>query len=741
MMAARDLSFDPSFAAPAEWASMYRTAGLQVVPCFMPHERPTWKCPKLSTWTELRENRVPEATFARWYGPNGDNAKRPNMGLIAGPASENIVVIDLDTHKKPEADEWWTGLLAVNNYGDEPETWKQTTGGGGRQIMFRARPDWQAPTNKTGIGVDIRGYGGFAVLPPSKHDSGREYEWEAGCAPYETDIEDAPEWLLAGIDELVARFGGDTTDRPRVERVATSGDYDAWGHLKDGREDYMTRLVWATVLNLRRDAPFVPSQAEQTAAMDEAFETYLRNVTTNHHGELEAGLEKEGRGQTLFAQKWQRAMKQWDGKVAEMASLPAPARLQTPETDVAAIHKAFDALEAAEGLLDKETTPEISTGISATPFAWIDPTSIPPRAWVYGRHYIRKFISTTVAPGGVGKTALSVVEALSITSGRPLLGVTPDDRTRVWLWNGEDPLEELQRRVMAAALHHGMAKDDVVGRLFVDTGRDTPIVIAERTRDGATINAPVIAEVIKTITDNKIGVVIIDPFVACHRVTENDNSEIERVAKAWAYIADVTNCSVELVHHVRKTNGNEVGVEDGRGATALLAAARSARALNRMTADEAARVGIQDPGFYFRADNGKANLAPPSGSAAWFYLASVDLDNETAMTATAPARPSDQVGVVTHWEWPDPTSDVTPSDMHAVRSVVMAGKYRADPQAAEWVGKAIAEAIGFDLDIAGTAKAKALQAMWTKSGALKEVDGPDERRKVRRFVTAGNFNE
>jgi hypothetical protein len=67
-----------------------------------------------------------------------------------------------------------------------------------------------------------------------------------------------------------------------------------------------------------------------------------------------------------------------------------------------------------------ETDPE-DRGI-ATPFEWVDPSTIPPRAWIYGRHYIRKFVSTTVAPGGVGKTALGVVEALAITSGKPCSG-------------------------------------------------------------------------------------------------------------------------------------------------------------------------------------------------------------------------------------------------------------------------------------------------------------------------------
>ena len=43
------------------------------------------------------------------------------------------------------------------------ETVEQRTGGGGSQKLYRAPPEWTAPTNKTLIGVDIRGQGGSAM--------------------------------------------------------------------------------------------------------------------------------------------------------------------------------------------------------------------------------------------------------------------------------------------------------------------------------------------------------------------------------------------------------------------------------------------------------------------------------------------------------------------------------------------------------------------------------------------------
>jgi len=81
--------------------------------------------------------------------------------------------------------------------------------------------------------------------------------------------------------------------------------------------------------------------------------------------------------------------------------------------------------------------------IEARPFVLRDPKTLPKRDWIYGTHLIRKFGSATFAPSGSGKSTLMIVEALAIATGRPLLGITPRKRARVWYWNGEDPFDEL----------------------------------------------------------------------------------------------------------------------------------------------------------------------------------------------------------------------------------------------------------------------------------------------------------
>lgn len=370
------------------------------------------------------------------------------------------------------------------------------------------------------------------------------------------------------------------------------------------------------------------------------------------------------------------------------------------------------------------------------PFVWRDPSSLPRREWLYGRHYIRRFISATFAPGGVGKSSLVGVEGMAMASCKPLLGVRPDQRLKVAYWNGEDPMEETERRIGAACLKYGLGADDLEDWLFVGSGRDMPLVIAEQTATGTTILAPNVERVLDTAREFELDVIIIDPFVSSHAVTENDNNAIGRVAAEWARIADKANVAVELVHHVRKAHGPEITVEDGRGAGALLAAVRSARVLNQMSKEEAVRAGVERHRSYFRVDNGKANLAPPPEGSDWFQMVSVDLDNGDTFNE------SDQVGVVTRWKWPDPFDGVKAADLLAVQKAVDGGVWRESPLATAWVGNAVAEVLGLDLgDKAAKQKIKALLATWIKTGALEVVEVLDEHRKKRPSVQVGRWAE
>jgi len=385
---------------------------------------------------------------------------------------------------------------------------------------------------------------------------------------------------------------------------------------------------------------------------------------------------------------------------------------------------------------------EIKAVFKATPFEWVDPTKIPKRQWLYRPHYIREFLSLLLSSGGKGKSSLLIVEACAMASGKPLLNIEPEKQLRVWYWNGEDPQLELQRRFAAVIRHYELKPEDLGDRLFIDSGRTLPIVIAEDERSGTKVCEPIVKDVIAALLANKIDVLIIDPFISSHRVSENDNSGIDLVAKSWSRIAEEARCAILVAHHTRKIGGERATVDDGRGASALRDTARTARTINTMTEGEAENAEIErrERGYYFRVDVGKANMTVPAEYADWFKLISVDLGNSD--DGWIGNGSSDHVGVVTPFTYPVADMPrITSSDIVRVQTAIRdGGPWRADQRSKTepWVGVPIAQALGLDLLNKVDRRAVAKQVdTWLRAGLLKRVDGMDGHHEARSYVEAG----
>jgi len=371
------------------------------------------------------------------------------------------------------------------------------------------------------------------------------------------------------------------------------------------------------------------------------------------------------------------------------------------------------------------------TRITATAYVCEDPSKIPPRERIYG-NIVRGFASGLVAPGGLGKTSKTIVDALAIVTGIPLLGIIPDERCNVWLWNGEDPKVEMQRRIAAVRIHHKVSSEDIAGRLFLDSGRDQPIRIATQAKSTTTIAEPLAACLIEQIKANNIGVLIIDPFVSSHSVSENDNNAIDMVVKQWARIAEETNCAILLVHHVRKANGGEVTADHSRGASALHDGLRGLDIINPMSATEAAKIGVNHRAF-FRVNDGKNNMGPLSNQHRWFQIVSVSLGN--AMQG----RPADLVGVVECWQWPRLEEIDDSADLAKVQKIIAEGEWREHVLSKNWAGHAVAQALGLDpQDPAARERIKGRLRAWIKKRALKVALGRVDGREVG-FVVVGDL--
>jgi hypothetical protein len=131
-----------------------------------------------------------------------------NVGLATGPES-GLWVLDLDGEE---------GIKAIEKLEEEngplPESIVACTGGGGRHHFFAL--NGEPIKNRAKLGnepIDVRGDGGYVVVPPSIHKSGSPYEWEIPLDAQE--LEEAPTWLV----DLVTADNSDTSVGSKTEEL------------------------------------------------------------------------------------------------------------------------------------------------------------------------------------------------------------------------------------------------------------------------------------------------------------------------------------------------------------------------------------------------------------------------------------------------------------------------------------------------------------------------------------------
>lgn len=364
--------------------------------------------------------------------------------------------------------------------------------------------------------------------------------------------------------------------------------------------------------------------------------------------------------------------------------------------------------------------------ISATPFKWRDPRTIPTRPWVFGRWLLRGTVTAVVAPGGVGKSSFMASLVLSLTTGRALLGKSVwGGSQRAWYWNLEDDSEELERQVQAAAIHYRVGEGDCGDRLFIDSGMEEQheLCTAVNGPDGFMILKPVITGLEAELKARGIDVLIVDPFVSSHSIEENDNNAIDAIVKEWARLAKRVGCAIVLVHHSKKLGGTKVTAEASRGASSLVAAARSTLVLNRMDDQEAERFmidGDDEKRRLFTVQDDKHNRAPAE-KAEWYRMASVDLGNFDG-------EHSDNVGVVTQWTPPDAFAGVTADHLRRVQGIIAGSEFRESSQAGNWAGNAVATVLGLSAEKHAKADRQRISNIlreWLANGALRVERRPD----------------
>lgn len=179
-----------------KWATAYARKGLAVFPC-----KPGEKVP--ATRNGFHDATTDLDQVEKWWTAQPD----ANIGIALG--ASGLFAVDIDG---PSGDDYLADL--EDRHGRFPPTWWTATHNGVhwwfRQPQGTTVPSM--PQSRFGAKFEIKGDGGYLVVPPSAHPAGGVYEWGIGPKELEGPAE-APQWL---VDHLTAP----TVDHD-AERVVT----------------------------------------------------------------------------------------------------------------------------------------------------------------------------------------------------------------------------------------------------------------------------------------------------------------------------------------------------------------------------------------------------------------------------------------------------------------------------------------------------------------------------------------
>ena len=345
---------------------------------------------------------------------------------------------------------------------------------------------------------------------------------------------------------------------------------------------------------------------------------------------------------------------------------------------------------------------------------------IAPRQWVYGTSLLRGMLTVFGGQGGVGKTSYVLKVFMSVALGRSLLTRGSDEaehviyepQGQVWYYSLEDPMDELVRRVNAEMIHHDINPRQIWDRLFLQSGRNAPLVVA-RIVDGE-IKRMDITSIVRFLINNDIVAMGVDPFANSFEGADAENGSdfMKIVLDQWRIIAHEANCAVWLIHHFRK--GGLAGDADSfRGSSTIQNAARVMETLTTMTKEQAEDLGVpfEERRSYVRLENAKVNLSPAPAEGQWFKFVGVPLGNTTAKYPKG-----DVVGVLTRWSFQEKV--LTWQEADTILNRIEQGDpngmfFTAARQGEYWAGSVI-------MAVAGYTEAQATKTLkeWTNSGLL-----------------------
>lgn len=527
--------------------------------------------------------------------------KKPDLNY--GVDMTGRVAIDVDPRKNPDG--WLEELSAL---GDIPTTLTNISGSGGIHYILDG---FEAGQRALSPCIDIRSTGGYVVGPGSSVD-GNVYRIhvDAPLAP-------VPEHIKArlsrrkekAVDNSVAAAELDTPgaiayaeDVVRRAPGAVEGDRNGALHrlacnLKDKGVSYESVLPllleeWCP----RCDPPYDDADAiEKTVA------------SAYNNGQRQPGveapeLEFDNVADVVELAAWREArQKAKDGHPA-----PASDKAEPP---------LFRPLDLSR-----------------------EPAALPLRRYLLKGELERGTTGCIVGPGGGAKSALVNCIMLGVALGdASFVGFGVEGGPQpVLIINNEDTKEEITRRLTATCMANGLDRLAANGLVHVYDPADAAnfLAVARDPKTKELRRTKAYGRLRDYINDCGIVLYGLDPFKSIHTGQENDNTDVDSVARAFTQLSAQTDAAGLIVHHSKKpgaagSDGYAGDADSSRGASALINAVRRAWTLYTMSKEDGEKYGMNagERLQHVRLDGAKGNYTPRSATPRWLRAQTVALGN------------------------------------------------------------------------------------------------------------------
>lgn len=398
---------------------------------------------------------------------------KANIGIATGEAS-GIVVIDVDDE------------AGLSELGHLPPTMEARTGSGGRHLVF-AHPG-RPIRNRARVvpGIDVRGDGGYIVVPPSVHPNGNLYAWmdERNPAPL-------PEHLL----ERIVKKPPQPPSAPG--QYLGDGMGTAWG--QKVMDEELPRLMSAAPGERNDTLNEIAFRLFSIVKGGQLAEASTREAIVN--AALAIGLEPAEVEKTVGSA--------WDGATprAPRERIPAPSHVPVTPT---------------------QSKPPERSGIRVLTRRDLD--TVKPPEWLVEGICTTGF-SVIYGPSGAGKSFVALDWSLHICSGTRWFN-RATSRRRV-LYVAAEGVSGIPRRVKAWEEDRKTRAEDF---LLVPQ-------VVNLLRDDA-------RELEGIVRDRHIGVLVVDTLArSMPGGDENAAQDMGKLIDALTGIQTRCDCAVVLIHH------------------------------------------------------------------------------------------------------------------------------------------------------------------------------------------------